>query len=161
MLRTLSLLLCLFPAAAGAQLVPVIDDAPKATASMDATMFEYIAGTLHAARLAPHMKCELRVETGKELRKFLRGEEWVEFIEVHYRTNVGGGGHRMNMKFPMSVKYGLQKNVNPWSAVGEDIKIEAGDSEGHWLRFVHDGKGHLVFLSLGSDLRTLPCVVED
>lgn len=67
----------------------------------------------------------------------------------------------MKVKFPMSSKYGRKSVPNKWSGIGEDIKVEAGDSDGHWLRFTHDGQGQILHFWMGNDFRSLPCVMRD
>jgi hypothetical protein len=58
----------------------------EATANRTLTMdeFDNIAKLLYAGKLAPHMKCDLKVRTIKEERTFSTGKKLVEIIEVVY-----------------------------------------------------------------------------
>ena len=70
------LLLLLGTASAGAQGFPMIVKDPVASRSMDREMFEFLTRVLGEAKMAHHLKCTLKVRVGKELRRFVSGEEW-------------------------------------------------------------------------------------
>lgn len=140
-----------------AQEVPRIDDAPAVTHKMDNDMFDFVTKTLGGAKMAPHMKCTLKTHSSRELRKFSTGSQWVELLEVDFNSNGFESGQKMLFKIPSTATYGLQKTTNQWSGLGEDIKIDLGDSYGHWIRFSHDGTGRLIQLILGNDLRIAAC----
>lgn len=140
-----------------AQIVPQINDDPRMDQVLDRDMFDFVAKTLGSGKMAPHMACTLKTRTGRELRKFSSGSEWVEYLAIEYNSTGFDGGQKMTFKIPMGAKYGVNKTTNQWSAVGEDIKIELGDRFGYWLRFAHDGQGRIIMLQLGNDLSLAPC----
>lgn len=157
---TLSLSFVLFlvlPTAHGEGIVPLVNDDPRTDQVLDRDMFDFVAKTLGSGKMASHMACTLKTRTGRELRKFSTGSEWVEYLEVDYNSSGFASGQKVSFKIPMGAKYGINKTSNQWSAIGEDIKIELGDRYGYWIRFVHDGQGQIVMLQLGSDLRLAPC----
>ncbi len=139
------------------QEIPFINDDPVVHQEFDQNMFDFVTKTLGSAKLSSHMRCTLKTRTSRELRKFSDGDKWTDILEVTYNTNGFESGQKLTLKIPMMAKYGLKKESNQWSGIGETIKIEAGDSYEHWLQFTHDGKGGIVFLNIGNRLRTLPC----
>lgn len=141
-------------------LIPQISDAPKATETFTPDTFDFFAKILGSARLGPHLRCELKAEVRRDVRKFSDRTEWVEYIDITYFTRAGYGGD-FHVKIPMNSKFGRKVSNNPWSGVGEDVMIEIGDQDLHWLRFMHDGRGHIVYLMLGDGFRNLPCMVRD
>lgn len=138
-------------------IVPLVNDDPRMDKVLDREMFDFISKTLGAGKMAPHLACNLKTRSGRELRKFSQGSEWVEYLEIDYNSTDFDGGQKMNFKIPLGAKYGAQKVPNQWSAIGEDIKIEIGDRYGYWIRFTHDGQGHITGLQLGNDLTLAPC----
>jgi hypothetical protein len=144
-----------------AQEVPVFDDEPTVNKKLDFEAFENITKLLHAGRLAPHMKCDIKVNTRKEDRKFSTGTKMIEILEVDFYPRGLFAEKKVRVLFAAQLaKYGSKMASNHWSGAGEDIKIEAQDPMQHWLRFVHDGKGNLVYLVLGNRLATYPCFVR-
>lgn len=151
----------LFSTVIFAQEVPVFDDEPTAAKKLDLDAFDNITKLLHAGRLSPHMKCEVKVRTRKEDRKFSTGTKLIEILEVEYYPRGLFADKKVRVLFAADLaKYGSKMASNHWSGAGEDIKIEAQDPMQHWLRFIHDGKNNLVFLSLGNRLATYPCLVK-
>ena len=123
--------------------------------------FESITKLLYAGKLAPHMKCDLKVRTIKEERTFSTGKKIVDLLEVVYYPRGIYSDTKVKVLIPSdSATYGTKYAANHWSGAGEEVKIEAHDGYDHWLRFVHDGKGGLVFFSLGNRLATYPCMVK-
>lgn len=123
--------------------------------------FENITKLLHAGKLASHMKCDLKVRTIKEERTFSTGKKIVDILELTYYPR--GIYADTKVKVLISAEgamYGTKYAANHWSGAGEEVKIEAHDGYDHWLRFIHDGKGGLVFFSLGNRLATYPCMVK-
>ncbi|MBC7466203.1 MAG: hypothetical protein H7256_09430 [Bdellovibrio sp.] len=137
------------------QEVPMISQDPAVDRTFEPAMFDFVATTL-SGKLASFMGCSLKTKFNREIRTFSTGPEWVETLAIDFRSgnNLCPG---MSFKFPITAKYGFQKSANHWSGLGEEFKIEAGDVYGHWLKFTHDGKGHIVQLTLGNDLRVCPC----
>jgi len=133
---------------------------PVASRVLDREMFEFLARTLGEAKMAPHLRCTLKARAGKELRKFTTGEDWIETLDVSFSSNGFDSGFKMNFVIPSTAKYGLQKTNNPWSGVGEEIRVELNDSYGHWLQLTHDGQGRIVQMMFGNDLRLAPCQVR-
>jgi len=135
----------------------------EATASKPLTMdeFDNITKLLYAGKLAPHMKCDLKVRTIKEERTFTTGKKMVEIIEVVYYPRGIFSDMKVKVAIPAEVAtYGTRYGANQWSGAGEEVKIELHDSYDHWLRFVHDGKGGIIFFSLGNNLATYPCMIK-
>mgnify|MGYP006257023247 CR=1 FL=1 len=153
----LCLSLMFFSMSAVAQIVPLVNDDPRTDQVLDRDMFDFVAKTLGSGKMASHMACTLKTRIGRDLRTFSTGSEWVEYLEVDYNSSGFASGQKVAFKIPMGAKYGISKTTNQWSAIGEDIKIELGDRDGYWIRFVHDGQGRIVMLQLGSDLRLAPC----
>lgn len=123
--------------------------------------FDNITKLLHAGKLASHMKCDLKIRTIKEERTFSTGKKLVEIIEVTYYPRGIYADTKKKVLIPSEVAtYGAKYVSNHWSGAGEEIKIEAHDSYDHWLRVIHDGKGNIVFFSLGNRLATYPCMVK-
>lgn len=152
----LSVLFLLFPLSAYSdQIIPVIADDPETNLTLKGEMFDFVAQAL-GNPLAPHMNCTLSTRKGREIRKFSSGSEWVEFIEIDFESSKYGG-RKTRFKIPLGAKYGLKKSQNEWSGIGEDIKIQLSDRLSHWIRFVHDGRGHIVMLQTGNDLANNPC----
>lgn len=143
-----------------AQEVPMISDDPAVNSSMNSEMFEFISKTLGSARLDAHMLCTLKVRSDRALRKFSDGAKWVEILNISFNSNGFDSGLKMNLKLSMNSKYGTKKSANQWSGVGEDIKIELGDYYDSWVRFTHDGQGHIVQLVMGNNLKTVPCQLK-
>lgn len=143
-----------------AQEVPFVNDEPVVNQTLDTEMFDFISKTLGAARMYPHMQCTLKTRSSREQRTFLEGSEWVETLEVDFSSNGFDSGYKIKFVIPSTAKFGLRKNNNHWSGLGEDIRIELDDFYGHWLSFTHDGKGRLVRLILGNNLRIVPCQVR-
>jgi hypothetical protein len=139
------------------EIVPVVNDDPVTNQTLERDMFDFIAQTLGSGKMASHMACSLKTRVGREQRKFSSGSEWVEYIQVDFNSTGFEGGKKTSFKIPMGANYGVKKTNNQWSAVGEDIKIELGDTYGHWIRFAHDGQGRLIMLQLGNDLAVNPC----
>lgn len=151
----------LFSTVIFAQEIPLSNDEPAATKKLDFAAFENITQLLHAGHLAPHMKCDLKVHTRKEDRKFSSGTRLVEILEVEYFPRGFFVEKKLKVVFAAELAtYGTKVASNHWSGAGEDIKIEAHDPMDHWLRFVHDGKGNIVYLGLGNNLATYPCMVK-
>lgn len=138
-----------------AQEVPFISQDPVVDRTLEPAMFDFIRTTL-SGKLASSMECSLKTKFSREVRNFSTGPEWVETLALDFssESNACAG---MAFKLPMTSKYGIQKSSNHWSGLGEEIKIEAGDAYGHWLKFTHDGKGHVIQLILGNDLILCPC----
>jgi hypothetical protein len=135
----------------------------EAQAKKPLTMNEFddITKLLYAGKLAPHMKCDLKVRTIKEERSFTTGKKLVELIEIVYYPRGIYADTKVKVLIPAEVAtYGTRYGANHWSGSGEEVKIEAHDGYDHWLRFVHDGKGGIVFFSLGNRLATYPCMVK-
>lgn len=143
-----------------AQEVPMISDDPVVNRNLNAEMFDFISKTLGSTKMAPHMRCTLRVRNDRELRKFSEGSEWVEVLNISFNSNGFDSGYKMNFKIPLKAKYGIKKSTNQWSGLGEDIKIELGDYYDHWLKFTHDGNGQIVELIVGNNLKTAPCALK-
>lgn len=136
-------------------------DEPQAKQPLDFEEFENITKLLYAGKLAPHMKCELKVRTFKEERRFSDGKKLIEVLEVVYYPRGLFADLKVKVLIPAQLaSFGTKYVSNQWSGAGEDIKIEAHDSYDHWLRFMHDGKGHLVQFSLGNRLATYPCLMK-
>lgn len=136
-------------------------DEPQAKQPLDFDEFENVTKLLYAGKLAPHMKCELKVRTLKEERVFSDGKKLVEIIEVVYYPRGLFADLKIKVLIPAQLAtFGTKYVSNQWSGAGEDIKIEAHDGYDHWLRFMHDGKGHLVQFSLGNRLATYPCLTK-
>ncbi len=157
-------LLMILETSAWAELVdiPFIKDDPETNLTFTPETFESVAKILAAGRLGPHLECRIRTELRHELRKYSDRSEWVDFIEITFSTNAGyARGDEMKVKFPRSSSYGRKMTANKWSGEGEDFKISAGDYYDHWIRFIHDGKGHIVLLMMGNNLKTYPCLVQD
>lgn len=152
----------LFSTETWAQEVPRVSDEPIATKRLIDPAFDTITGLLHAGRLAPHMKCDIKVRTRKEDRKFSSGIKLVETLEVEYYPRGIYADTKVKVVFAMGLStYGSKVTSNQWSGAGEDILIKANDSQQHWLRFTHDGKGNLVSLKLGNQLADYPCLIKD
>lgn len=145
---------------AQAQWVPTVSDDPTVMKVFDQDTFDFVSKTLSQNKLARHLNCTLKTRTSHELRKFSDGEKWIDVLEITYNTNGFDSGQKMNIKIPILAKVGIKKDLNQWSGMGEVIKIELGDYYSHWLRFTHDGQGHIVQLMMGSDLRMLPCQTD-
>lgn len=143
-----------------AQEVPMVSDAPKVTKRLTPEMFDFISKTLGSGKMAPHMLCTLKTRSSRALRKFSGSQQWVETLEVNFNSNGFDDGLKMNFVIPSTAKYGIQKATNQWSGLGEEIKIDLDDYYGHWIHFTHDGRGQLVLLMLGNNLRTTPCYVR-
>lgn len=138
---------------------PLIATAPDATEKMTTEDFRFFAGVLEKARLAKHLECELQVKVGREARRYSQGSEWVEYLDVTYSSPIRGD---LRVKFPLKYsKFGRKRSANKWSAVGEDVRIEAGDEYDHYIRFIHDGRGEIVFLHMGNHFALNPCMVRD
>lgn len=138
-----------------------VSEEPQARRSLDFDRFENVTKLLYAGKLAPHMKCELKVRTIKEERKFSDGKKLVEVLEVIYYPRGLFADLKVKVLIPAQLAtYGTKYVSNQWSGSGEDIKIEAHDGYDHWLRFMHDGKGNLVQFSLGNRLATYPCLMK-
>ncbi|HEY8271056.1 MAG TPA: hypothetical protein VIG33_09215 [Pseudobdellovibrionaceae bacterium] len=134
---------------------------PQAQQRLDFDEFENVTKLLYAGKLAPHMKCDLKVRTIKEERKFSDGKKLVEVMEVIYYPRGLFADLKVKVLIPAQLAtFGLKYVSNQWSGAGEDIKIEAHDSYDHWLRFMHDGKGNIVQFSLGNSLATYPCLIK-
>lgn len=141
--------------------IPLISDAPETNQTFSISTFETMAKILSSSRLGPHLDCELKAELRRELRKYSDRSEWIDLIEIEFQTDAGfAGGDTFKVKFPRSSKYGRKKTINHWSGEGEDFKVRAGDYYDHWMRFIHDGKGHIVLFMVGNNLKTYPCVVK-
>lgn len=140
-----------------AQEVPMVSDDPKVDRPLNTEMFDFISKTLGAGKIAPHMNCTLKTRSSRELRKFSGGDLWVEVLEVNFNSNGFDSGLKMNFKIPMTAKYGVRKSSNQWSGLGEDIKVELGDYYEHWIKFTHDGRGQIVQIMTGNNLRVAPC----
>lgn len=133
----------------------------QATKPLRMDEFESITKLLYAGKLAPHMKCDLKVRTYREERKFTTGKKLVELIEIVYYPGGIYADTQVKVLIPAEfATYGTRYYANRWSGTGEEVKIEAHDRDEHWLRFIHDGKGGLVFFSLGNRLATFPCMVK-
>lgn len=143
------------------QEVPFINDDPSVQQELDQDMFDFVAKTLGSAKLSPHMKCTLKTRTSRELRRFSDGEKWTDTLEVTYNTSGFESGQKVSFKIPMIAKYGLKKEANQWSGLGETVKIEMGDYYEHWLKFTHDGKGTIVNINIGNRLRVFPCQLNN
>ena len=156
----LLLAVLLFTSYAPAQEVPVVTDEPRIDKTMDNEMFDFVSKLLGSNKMAPHMKCGLKVRNSRELRKFSSGEEWIEILEVDFKSNSFDSSYKMKFKIPSNAKYGSKRANNQWSGTGEDIKIDLADYYGHWIRFTHDGQGRLVQLMLGNNLRMAPCEIK-
>lgn len=139
------------------QNVPFVSDDPPVAQELDRDMFDFVSKTLGTAKLSTQLKCTLKTRTSRELRKFSDGERWVETLDVDYNTNGFESGQKLKIKIPMIAKYGVKKNSNQWSGLGETVKIETGDYYDHWITFTHDGKGGIVGLSMGNRLGVFPC----
>lgn len=145
-----------------AQEIPVLNDEPIAKTPLSFDQFEKITQVLHAGKMAPHMKCDLKVRTIREERKFTEGPKLVEVLEIIYYPRGLFADLKVKVLIPAELStFGVKFVSNQWSGAGEDIKIEAQDSYDHWLRFVHDGKGRLVHFSLGNRLATYPCLIKE
>ena len=146
---------------AGAQDIPPFADEPPAKQPLDFENFENITKLLAAGKLSPHMKCELKVRTVKEERKFSDGKKLVEILEVTYYPKGLFADMKLKILIPAEIAtFGTKHASNKWSGIGEDIKIEAQDYYEHWLRFTHDGKGNLVQFMMGNHLATYPCKIK-
>lgn len=153
------LTLILLTVSAGAQ--EFVSDEAVADRPLTTNSFDSITKLLYAGKMSPHMKCDLKVRTLKEERTFSDGKKLVEIIEVVYYPRGIYADTQVKVVIPAGIAtYGTKYVSNQWSGVGEEVKIEAHDSYDHWLRFMHDGKGHLVFFSLGNRLATYPCLVK-
>ena len=162
MIRCMILLVLIYFAdcLAAAQEVPILNEEPVVNQTLDPEMFDFVSKTLGANRMYPHMQCTLKTRASRELRKFSEGSEWVETLDVDFSSNGFDSGYKISFKIPSTAKYGVRKNNNQWSGRGEDVRIELDDFYGHWLSFTHDGKGRLVRLILGNNLRVVPCQVR-
>lgn len=155
----LSILASLWAVSVSAQ--EFVSEEAVAARPLSMTEFDNITKLLYAGKLSPHMKCDLKVRTIKEERMFSSGKKLVEVIEVVYYPRGIYADTKVKVLIPAEIAtYGTKYISNQWSGAGEEIKIEAHDSYDHWLRFMHDGKGGLVFFSLGNRLATYPCMVK-
>jgi len=142
--------------------IPFPNDEPVARQELNFDEFENITKLLYAGKPAPHMQCELKVRTFKEERTFSDGKKVVEILQVEYYPRGLFADMKIKILIPAEVAtFGTKYVSNQWSGAGEDIKIEAHDGYDHWLRFMHDGKGHLVQFQLGNRLATYPCMVKN
>ncbi len=133
----------------------------QATKRLTMDEFDGITKMLYAGKLAPHLKCDLKVRTIKEERTFTTGKKLVELIEVVYYPRGIYSDTKVKVLIPAEIAtYGTRYGSNHWSGTGEEVKIEAHDGYDHWLRFIHDGKGNIVFFSLGNRLATFPCMTK-
>ncbi|PWU19750.1 MAG: hypothetical protein C5B49_05265 [Bdellovibrio sp.] len=144
---------------AQADFIPLVNDEPEVNLRLDPNTLEYFGKILASSRMAPHMDCSLKAETRTELRKFTTGEQYVQVIEIHFRSRAGFNSD-MNFKIPVTAKFGKKISTNPWSGLGEYVKIQLDDYYGHYISFIHDGSGHLVYLMLGNNVRTAPCLMD-
>ena len=88
-------------------------------------------------RMAPHMKCDLKVSTYGEDRVFSEGRRRVEILEVEYYPRGLFADTKLKILIPAELAtYGSKVVSSHWSGEGEDIKIESHDSYDHWLRFI-------------------------
>jgi len=142
--------------------IPFPNDEPPARKRLGLTEFDSITKLLHAGKLSPHMKCDLKVRTYKEERRFSNGKKLLELLEIDYYPRGFFWEKHFKILIPAEVAtYGTKQVSNQWSGVGEDIKIEAHDRYDHWIRFMHDGKGHLVQFELGNVMGNFPCLVKN
>lgn len=141
--------------------IPLMYDDPEVTRVFDPKLYDFFGNLLDSARIATHLECELNVSKRREVRKFSEGTEWIEYLDVTLSSNAPISNNKISAKFPMSSKYGLKKVNNPWSGVGEHVKISAGDYLNHILNFIHDGQGQLVYLVMSNDLKVVPCKTRD
>lgn len=139
---------------------PMVSDDPTVNKTLTPEMFEFVAKTLGAGKLAPHMQCSLKTHSSRELRKFSSGKEWVETLEIDFSSNGFDSGRKISFKIPNTAKYGSKKSANQWSGLGEDIKVETQDYYDHWLKFTHDGQGNIVQLIMGNSLTVVPCQIR-
>ncbi|MGZ3745175.1 MAG: hypothetical protein ACXVB1_07745 [Pseudobdellovibrionaceae bacterium] len=159
LLASFSIYISLLPLQGRAQ--EFVSEEPQAQKVLDFDEFENITKLLYAGKLAPHLKCGLKVRTIKEERKFSEGKKLVEVLEILYYPRGLFSDLKVKVLIPAQLAtFGVKYTSNQWSGAGEDIKIEAHDGYDHWLRFIHDGKGNIVFFSLGNRLATYPCAMK-
>lgn len=157
----LSVLFCLIPAFALAQM-PFIENSLEHTKTLDAVALEEIGKILASSRLANHLKCKIETRMIKEERKFSAGKRIVESLEVTYYPRGIFSTTKVSFALPAGfTTFGTRVVASQYHSVGEDFQLEVKDRLGHRLRFIHDGKGEIVFLGAGNDLADYPCYARD
>lgn len=142
--------------------IPFVKEDPVTDQKFTTEAFEKFFKILKSSKLGPHLDCELKAEFRHELRKYSDRETFVDLIEVEFETDAGfARGDVFKVKFPISSTYGRKFTPNHWSGQGEEFMIRSNDYYSHWLRFIHDGRGQIVLIMVGNNLRTYPCRVKE
>ncbi len=141
--------------------IPLISNGFEPDQKFTVEDFQKMGRVLESSRLATHLDCEFQARLIHEIHNYQDRSEPVDLLEINFRTEPGiGGGDRFQAKFPRSSIYARLIIANHWSGEGEEYKIYAGDHFGHWLRFIHDGKGEIVSLIMGNSIVDYRCLVK-
>jgi hypothetical protein len=136
----------------------ILKEAPYQKLNLE--LFNFISETLHSNKPAPNLKCEVKVRTIQELRKFSTGTKWVDLLEVEYRNSRDYDGLPMKAYFPIGTEVSKQIITSEFSGTVEEIKLRVSDRLDHYFIFQHDGKGHIISMNMGNSLIMNPCILN-
>jgi hypothetical protein len=150
----------LFYLPAYSQEVPFLLNEPSYQ-KLDLDLFHFIAETLHSGKSALNLKCEVKVKTIQEVRKFSDGKKWVDLLEIVYTNNRDYDGIPMKAYFPIGTDVSRQIITSEFSGTVEEIKLTVTDRMDHYFIFHHDGKGKIIWMMMGNSLRMNPCQIKN
>lgn len=145
----------LFPMLVLAQIMKTSVVASKTVTSED---IKYIGDVLHNSKPHSKMKCAVKTRESRELRKFKDGSEWVESLEVDFRSDAFKSDLDKNFIVTPGAKYGYRKSQHSDFGVIEEIRVELDDSHSSYIEFSHDGNGNLTGFLYGDIMRVYPCM---
>lgn len=132
----------------------------KSTERMDVDLKEFLMQTLHGSKLAPNLKCEVKVREIRQERKFSDGTKLVEMIELEYRNSRDYDSIGMKTYFPLGSKITRKRVNSEFSGPVEEIVMESGDRWNKTFTFHHDGRGQIVWMMMHDELRVNPCQLK-
>lgn len=142
------------------QEVPFILNEPSYQ-KLDRDLFHFIVETLHSGKSAQNLKCEVKVKTLQEVRKFSDGKKWVDLLEIEYTNNRDYDGIPMKAYFPLGTEVSRQIITSEFAGTVEEIKLIVNDRMDHYFIFHHDGKGNIIWVMMGNSLRMNPCQLKN
>ena len=156
-MRVLIVLLILFLVDSLQADILIFADANKVVQPMDVKQMLFISETLHSAKTALNLDCDVKVREIKKEQKFSDGIHIVEMLEIIYRSKLWGLPEQKSY-FPLNTTTFTKSQKNSkFSGVVEEIQLEADDMENSRFIFKHDGRGEIVWMTYEDDFRTVPC----
>lgn len=128
---------------------------------MDYPLMKFIGDTLHTAKPANNLDCDVKVREIKQERKFSTGVRSVEMLEIIFFTRGIYNTPEQKAYFPINTKVSREVKNSRFTGIVEEFQLEAEDIVNSRFIFQHDGKGEIVWMRYEDDLRNIPCRLKN